>query len=43
MTRERAFKARIYPTDARRVFLNKTRRCCRFLYNQTLHERAGGY
>ncbi|MDR2418566.1 MAG: helix-turn-helix domain-containing protein [Treponema sp.] len=40
---QRVLKTRIYPTEERRVVLNKTLGCCCFLYNKTLNERIETY
>ncbi|MDR2534905.1 MAG: helix-turn-helix domain-containing protein, partial [Treponema sp.] len=40
---QRAFKVRLYPTEAQRIFLNKILGCCRFLYNRMLAERIAIY
>jgi transposase len=35
----KAYKYRIYPTDAQVVFFAKTFGCCRFVWNKMLNEK----
>ena len=39
----RAYKFRIYPTDAQKKLLSKTFGCCRFIYNRMLDEKICEY
>jgi len=39
----KAYKYRIYPTDAQVVFFAKTFGCCRFVWNKMLEEKQGAY
>jgi putative transposase len=39
----KAFKYRIYPTDAQVVFFAKTFGCCRFVWNKMLDEKQQAY
>jgi len=39
----KAYKYRIYPTSDQKEFLNKTFGCCRFVWNQMLHEKLDAY
>ncbi len=39
----KAYKYRIYPTDAQMVFFAKTFGCCRFVWNKMLDEKQGAY
>lgn len=39
----RAYKFRLYPNQDQRIMLDKTFGCCRFLWNQMLHERTKTY
>jgi len=39
----RALKIRIYPNKEQQSLVNKTLGCCRFIYNQMLHERITAY
>lgn len=39
----RAYKFRLYPNQDQRIKLDKTFGCCRFLWNQMLHERTDTY
>jgi hypothetical protein len=39
----KAYKYRIYPTDARVVFFSKTFGCCRFVWNKMLDEKLQAY
>ena len=38
-----SYKVRLYPNQDQRIYLNKTFGCCRFLWNQMLHERKSVY
>jgi putative transposase len=39
----RAYKIRLYPTKAQKVFFNKTFGCCRVIYNEMLYELQNAY
>ena len=39
----RAYKIRLYPNKAQRVFLNKSFGCCRVIYNEMLYELQNAY
>lgn len=39
----RAYKFRIYPTDAQEILLAKTFGCCRFIYNRMLEDKIHEY
>ncbi|MHA1792480.1 MAG: RNA-guided endonuclease TnpB family protein [Promethearchaeota archaeon] len=39
----RAYKFRLYPNQVQQALLDKTFGCCRFLWNQMLHERSETY
>ena len=39
----KAYKYRIYPTDAQAVFFAKTFGCCRFVWNKMLDEKMQAY
>ncbi len=39
----KAYKYRIYPTDAQTVFFAKTFGCCRFVWNKMLEEKQDAY
>ena len=39
----KAYKYRIYPTDAQVVFFAKTFGCCRFVWNKMLDEKLQAY
>jgi putative transposase len=39
----KAYKYRIYPTDAQAVFFAKTFGCCRFVWNKMLDEKLNAY
>lgn len=39
----RAYKFRIYPTDAQEILLSKTFGCCRFIYNRMLDDKICEY
>ena len=43
MTRNKAYKIRIYPNQCQRLQIGKTIGCCRFLFNQMLAERKEIY
>ena len=39
----RAYKIRLYPNRAQRVFFNKSFGCCRVIYNEMLYELQNAY
>ena len=39
----RAYKIRLYPTKAQKVFFNKSFGCCRVIYNEMLYELQNAY
>lgn len=43
MLRNKAFKVRLYPTQAQRVQINRTLGCARFVYNHFLARRIAAY
>jgi len=43
MILNKAYRYRIYPTDAQKVFFAKTFGCVRFIYNVVLHDKIKHY
>ena len=43
MTRNKAYKIRIYPNQSQQKQINQTIGCCRFVFNQMLAERKSVY
>lgn len=43
MKKNRAYKFRMYPTEAQEVLIQKTFGCCRFIYNKMLGDKISHY